>query len=78
MRAIVEPQLPLTSPWIDHPHAGELREMGRLIEEHPELARLVHADLVGERSARRGRVGLSGDQALRVAVIKQLNGFSRG
>ena len=61
MRAIVEPQLQLTSRWIDHPHAAELREMGRLIEEHPELAWLVHADLVGDRSARRGRIGLSGD-----------------
>ena len=34
MRAIVESQLPLASPWIDHPHADELCEMDQLLLEH--------------------------------------------
>ncbi len=76
MRAIVEPQLPLTTPWVDHPHAAELRVMSELLDEHPELARMAREDLVGDRAGRRGRPGLSGEQALRVLVIKQLNGFS--
>jgi len=76
MRAIVEPQLPLTTSWIKDPHAAELEVMSQLLDEHPALARFALSDLVGERSSARGRRGLSGDQALRVLVIKQLNGFS--
>lgn len=76
MRVIVEPQLPLTTPQVEHPHAVELAMMSAVLDEHPELARMAHVDLVGDRSARVGREGLSGDQALRVMVIKQLNGFS--
>ncbi len=76
MRAIVDPQLPLGPSWLEHPHAAELREMSLLLDEHPELARMVQVDLIGEASARRGRPGLSGDQALRVLAIKQLNDFS--
>lgn len=76
MRAIVDPQLPLGPKWLEHPHAAELREMSRLLDGHPQLAQMVREDLVGKASAKRGRPGLSGDQALRVLAIKQLNGFS--
>lgn len=76
MRAIVEPQLPLTTPQVNHPHAVELAAMSALLDEHPEMARMAHEDLVGPRSAHLGRPGLSGEQALRVLAIKQLNGFS--
>lgn len=76
MRAIVEPQLCLASPWINFPQAAELREMSELLDEHVELAELIQRDLVAGISGKRGRAGLSGDQTLRVLVVKQLNGFS--
>jgi IS5 family transposase len=54
--------------------------MSRILDEHPEAAKWVHADLVGRKgraiSARRGREGMSGEQVLRVILVKQLGGFS--
>jgi IS5 family transposase len=63
-----------------HAHSRELRAMSRILDEHPEMAKWVHDDLVGRKgrkiSSRRGREGMSGDQVLRVIVVKQLGGFS--
>ena len=54
--------------------------MSRILDEHPEAAKWVHDDLVGRKgrkvSARRGREGMSGEQVLRVLLVKQLGGFS--
>ncbi|HEX4353371.1 MAG TPA: ISNCY family transposase [Polyangiales bacterium] len=55
----------------------ELRTASVILDAHPECARWVQSDLLaGGISARRGRNGLSGEQVLRVLVIKQSNGFS--
>jgi IS5 family transposase len=48
-----------------------------ILDAHPEFATWVQADLLaGGIAADRGRNGMSGEQVLRVLVIKQANGFS--
>jgi IS5 family transposase len=80
MRRILPDQLVLVPAFHTHPHSRELRAMSRILDEHPEVAKWVHDDLVGRKgrkiSSRRGREGMSGEQVLRVILVKQLGGFS--
>lgn len=80
MRHILPDQLMLVPAFHTHVHSRELQAMSRILDEHPEFARWVHDDLVGRKgrkiSSRRGREGMSGEQVLRVILIKQLGGFS--
>jgi IS5 family transposase len=69
-------QLPFVSPTICHVHARELQQIGRILDQMPELAQLVYADLVASGvSPKKGREGMSGEQVLRTLVVKQMNGF---
>jgi transposase, IS5 family len=70
-------QLPLTATWIDHPHAKELEAISRILEEESGIAKLIEQDLVqGVKNPHTGAQGMSGDQVLRVLLIKQLNRYS--
>lgn len=72
------PQLPLTTPWIDHPHATELAAMSALLDEQPALAARVQQDLDAHcpKNPRTGRRGLTGEQTLRVLILRQLTGWT--
>lgn len=72
------PQLPLTAPWIDHAHAEELAAMSALLDEQPALPRLVQQDLTRRcaKNPRTGRPGLTGEQTLRLLVVRQLTGWT--
>lgn len=76
MRQIQARQLPLREPWGNHPRSEELRAISALLDALPGVARLAHADLVGARSARVGRSGVSGEQVVRLAILKQVEGVS--
>ena len=80
MRPILPDQLVLVPAFHTHVHSREVREMSRILDEHPEMAKRVHDDLIGRKgrkvSSRRGREGMSGEQVLRVILVKQLGGFS--
>lgn len=80
MRKIVHDQLHLVPSTIAHIHARELREMSAILDALPALAELVHADLSRRGSKQidttRGRDGMTAEQVLRAAVVKQMNGFS--
>lgn len=70
-------QFTLEQPWIEHPHAKELEAISTILDRNPEMARSVDADLVrGVENAQTGARGMSGDQVLRVLVLKQMKGFS--
>lgn len=71
-------QLPLTTPWIDHPHAEELAAMSALLDAQPDLARHVQQDLEQRcpKNPRTGHPGLTGDQTLRLLILRQLTGWS--
>jgi IS5 family transposase len=71
-------QLPLTSPWIDHVHATELSAISALLDAEPRIAALIEQDLVRAcpKNPRTGRPGLTGDQVLRIALVRQMNTWS--
>lgn len=77
MRTSHQPQRTLTPVSIDHPHAKELEAVSRLLDGEPTLAALVAQDLVlpGKRPDR-GAPGMTGDQVLRTALVKQMNAYS--
>jgi len=76
MRETIEHQLPIVPPKVDHVYARELARIGEVLDELPQAARLVTKDLVGKRSRKTGRRGLSGAQVLRCLVVKMLTGCS--
>jgi IS5 family transposase len=76
MREIRHNQLVLTRPAINHPHARELEAIAAVLDAEPKLAEQVHQDRCRGLNSNRGAPGMSGEQALRTAIIKQLNGFS--
>ena len=68
---------PLVSSMIRHSHAAELERVSELLMKLPGAARRVAADLQrGVVNPGLGRRGLSGEQVLRIVVLKQLTGFS--
>jgi transposase, IS5 family len=70
-------QLSLDQPWIAHPHAKELEAISRLLDENPAMAEAVAQDLVRDlKNPESGAPGMSGDQVLRVMLLKQMKGFS--
>ncbi|HEY2850611.1 MAG TPA: ISNCY family transposase [Gemmatimonadaceae bacterium] len=72
------PQLPLTAPWIAHPHAKELAAMSALLDEQPVLTELVQQDLEAScpKNPQTGRAGVTAEQTLRSVVVRQLTGWT--
>jgi IS5 family transposase len=71
-------QLSLTAAWISHLHARELAAISALLDHEPRLAALIQQDLVTTcaKNPDTGRPGLTGDQVLRIALARQLNGWT--
>lgn len=70
-------QLSLEQPYIEHSHAAELAKISQILSLHPDIAELVGQDLVrGVACPHTGARGMSGDQVLRVLLLKQMNTFS--
>lgn len=70
-------QFSLSQPWIAHPHAKELKVISRVLDANPAMAEAVGDDLVrGVKNPENGARGMSGDQVLRVLILKQMKGFS--
>ena len=57
------PQLPLVAPWIAHAHATDLAAMRAVLDERPRSGL--------PKNARTGRPGLSGEQTLRLLLVRQ-------
>ncbi len=76
MRQFQEVQLSLTPTWGPHQHTRELQMAARILDAHPEAGALVQRDLLQGHRSDRGRPGLSGDQVLRIALLKQIHGVS--
>lgn len=74
MRQLFREQLHLSGPIVDHPHARELEGVDRILRENPATIGLVLQDLQRDvRVPEEGREGMSADQVLRAAVLKQMN-----
>jgi IS5 family transposase len=77
MRKTYHAQLPLTSA-NPHPRAVELCEMSAVLDANVGVLRRVHADLLRQRKAdaKRGREGMTAEQVVRAALVKQMFGSS--
>ena len=79
MREAHKTQDTLRETWLDLDHAKELEAMSRVLDDNPTVGELVLQDLYVASSSpqsNRGVGGLSGEQILRILVVKQMNGFS--
>jgi IS5 family transposase len=77
LRNKIQQQQLIVYPFIAHDHARELRKISDILDQIPEAGTLVYDDLISHGpSVSTGRPGLSGDQVLRVLLLKQMNGFS--
>src|SRR5580658_10178860 len=72
MRRLYHDQLPLCPSERAHPRAVELAEMSRLLDATPSTLAAVRQDLAGRRSVKKGLEGLSAEQVLRAALVKQM------
>jgi len=72
MRETHKIQPTLVEPWLDVPHAKELKVISDLLDAHPTIGKRVAQDIGCDG----GRPGMTGDQVFRVLILKQLNGFS--
>jgi IS5 family transposase len=62
--------------FIDHEHARELDQISQTLDNLRGVLELLEIDLTRGRSEKEGRPGMSAEQVLRAAVVKQMNGFS--
>jgi transposase, IS5 family len=79
MREARKTQSTLRETWLEIDHAQELVAMSRVLDDNPTIAEMVWQDLWaanGPQPSTRGAGGLSGEQVLRILVVKQMNGFS--
>jgi transposase, IS5 family len=77
MRNLYHAQLPLTSE-STHPRAEELVVISRALDANLGILKRVRLDLLRRQkaNARRGREGMSAEQVVRVALVKQMFSFS--
>jgi len=77
MRKNYQKQMPLTITSIDHPHAAELEGISQILDANPIIYEWVLQDLT--RSVTHvdtGAAGMSAEQVVRAAIIKQMEGYS--
>jgi len=77
MREKIKKQLPLMKPTVDHPHADEMKRIGKILDENPIITDLAYQDFIGDRDIKKsGKKGMTAEQVVRAAIIKQMNEFS--
>ena len=77
MRKKSQKQMPLMPSNIEHPRAKELDRISQILDCIPIITDMVLQDLThGVKNRHRGAEGMSAEQVLRAAIIKQTEGFS--
>jgi IS5 family transposase len=77
MRKNYQKQMPLTITSIDHPHAEELQGISQILDDNPIIYEWVLQDLTRNViNTEAGAEGMSAEQVLRAAIIKQMEGYS--
>ena len=76
MRRKRENQLPLSGLWPDHRLAQELRAVSKILDDNPSILDLVLHDLGDTDNSRQGAPGLSAEQVLRAALLKNWHQLS--
>ena len=75
MRRTHKKQLPLKETTPDHPKVKELEKIGMILNQNSNIYDLVQQDL-GTSTHATGATGMSAEQILKAAIIKQMEGFS--
>jgi IS5 family transposase len=77
MRKNYKNQMPLTITSIDHPHAEELEGISQILDANPIIYEWVLQDLTRNVThVDTGAEGMSAEQVVRTAIIKQMEGYS--
>ena len=77
MRKNYKKQMPLTITSIDHPHAEELEGISQILDDNPIIYEWVLQDLTRNvTNGETGAEGMSAEQVVRAAIIKQMEGYS--
>ena len=76
MRQNSKNQLPLSPFWPQHQLGEELKEISKILDENPQISDLFLLDLCDKVSSNRGAPGLSAEQVLRCALLKQIHQLS--
>jgi len=77
LRKIHQKQQTLTPVWSAHEHAKELEAISEILDSNPTIAAVAAQDLIDpDRDPSRGAPGMTADQVVRCAVIKQMHEYS--
>ena len=76
MRRNRENQLPLSGLWPDHRLAQELKAVSKIVDDNPSILELVLHDLCDTVRSGQGARGLSAEQVLRAAILKNWHQLS--
>lgn len=76
MRQGLKNQFPLAPAFAEEQHSQELKTISDILDQHPEIAELAQHDLTRGRHSKKGRKGMSGEQAIRLALLKQIHALS--
>ena len=68
-------QLPLAEATPDHPKAKELAKISEILDQNSSIYDLVLQD-IGTAGSETGARGMTAEQILRAAIIKQMDGYS--
>jgi transposase, IS5 family len=78
MRKKSKKQMPLMPAATDHPQAIELENISRILDANPTICDLAMQDLceVSKKARRSGARGMTADQVVRAAIVKQMFSFT--
>jgi len=76
MRQKINPQMSLFTSVTSKPIAKELEQISKVLDETPKLVEIVYEDLIKAVRADTGREGMSAEQVLRCAILKQYRQLS--
>ncbi len=76
MRRKFNPQINLFTSTSSNPISRELKQISQILDANPQLRDLIYQDLVRAKRHDTGREGLTAEQVLRCAVLKQYRQLS--
>lgn len=78
MRKKSKKQMPLMMPATDHVQSAELEAISRILDNNPTISELAYQDLCRGRTRKRrsGANGMTADQVVRAAILKQMFNFT--
>jgi len=77
MRKNYQQQMPLMDSGVNHPHAEDYERISAILDDLSIINEMVLQDLTrGIKNRSKGAEGMSAEQVLRAAIIKQTEGFS--